>query len=584
MGKYRCMGCMNEYDDSISVCPYCGHVKNSKPSNPCFLTPETVLDNRYIVGKAIGRGAFNVTYLAWDFTAGCKVVIKEFFPSELATRTFGQKELSVFDGEKQKEFESGLYAFVQESERIAALSGRGYSIADVKGVFIENSTAYRVIEFIDGITLENALKNGKMRWNDVLTIMYPLIETLSTLHNENILNCDISPDNIIITRDRSVKLLDFSAYRFYGDGNNKNLSTVAKSGFAPEELYRDRVVATPATDVYSLAATMYYAVTGQLPPLAVERVAKDKLVPPSKLGAKISESAETALLNALNVNCSCRTESCGAFLAELESKTPVKRRADKKIKTENTGKLSKRSKVFISMAIILVVGVIAAVLLIRLPNINKTTDGISVPDFKNMTVEQAQKEAAGLGLKEEQIKIVKVSDSNKEVDKKVISQDVEAGSRVPEKSLGEFKIVLRVAVYNKDADKLAESLVEMPDLYGLTPKQANKKLKKAGFLNEIVVEDEKYSDTVKAGRIVFQADGNGDPVAPGSKITAGDTIHVTLSKGAKPTEPPTTKANPTAPVPNSSRATTERQTTAPTTVPSAAPPTTKADDVVIIMD
>ena len=276
---YRCMGCMNEYDSSLFVCPHCNYARNSSAKEPHCLTPETVLDKRYIVGRVMSLDAFSIKYLGWDFAESQSVIIKEYFPKELSSRMPGQTQLNSYDGEKAKQFEAGLKAFVEEGSSLAGISAGLEGVAKIKNVFVENSTAYIVTERPDGVSFKQVLEMGRLPWHDALSLVQPLIESLDYIHNNGLINYSIAPENIVMTRERTMKLLDFGGSRFATVGNNKNLGLITTDGFSALELYRDDADTTAACDVYSIAAILYYAITGVVPASAIERSSSDRLKP-----------------------------------------------------------------------------------------------------------------------------------------------------------------------------------------------------------------------------------------------------------------------------------------------------------------
>ena len=113
MKQFR--GCMEIYQDNTNVCPYCGYVEGTQPENTLHIEPGSILNNRYIIGKVLGYGGFGVTYIAWDSLLEQKVAIKEFLPSEFATRMLGRMEITIFSGDKEKQFMEGLVKFVEEA-------------------------------------------------------------------------------------------------------------------------------------------------------------------------------------------------------------------------------------------------------------------------------------------------------------------------------------------------------------------------------------------------------------------------------------------------------------------------------------
>ena len=119
-GECRCMGCMSVYASSKDCCPDCGYFKDSKVENALHLYPGTLLADKYIIGKVIGYGGFGVTYIAWDTVLQIKVAIKEYLPSEFSTRSAGQEHVTIFTGEKNKQFADGKEKFIEEAKKLAA--------------------------------------------------------------------------------------------------------------------------------------------------------------------------------------------------------------------------------------------------------------------------------------------------------------------------------------------------------------------------------------------------------------------------------------------------------------------------------
>jgi serine/threonine protein kinase len=140
---------------------------------------------------------------------------------------------------------------------------------------------------------------------------------LETVHKKGIVHRDIAPDNIIVTRDGAAKLIDFGAARYSTGEKSKSLDVILKHGFAPYEQYMRRGRQGPWTDVYALAATYYYAVTGRVPPDAIERVAEDTIRTPGSLGVRLGAGTEAVLMKALAVQAAERWQNMGEFRGAL---------------------------------------------------------------------------------------------------------------------------------------------------------------------------------------------------------------------------------------------------------------------------
>lgn len=321
----RCFGCMESYDDSMQKCPHCGYEEATMSQESFQLRPGLTLKGHYLLGKVLGYGGFGTTYLAWDETMRRTVAIKEYLPTVFATRGTERTMVTVYAGAKAEQFEKGRKQFLEEARKLARFTGHD-SIVGVYDFFEENGTAYIVMEYLDGETLTEYLRRERrMTFEAALRVMVPVLKALQEVHKEGIIHRDIAPDNIRITKDGKVKLLDFGAAREASINHSHSLSVIYKPGYAPEEQYQSRGEQGPWTDVYALAATFYRMITGTKPAPALERLVSDTLVPPSELGVRISKNQETALLNALNVRKENRTQSAEAFLRELESAEDVVR-------------------------------------------------------------------------------------------------------------------------------------------------------------------------------------------------------------------------------------------------------------------
>ena len=206
------MGCMREIPSQDKVCPHCGFAEGTPASEAYHIQPGGLLHERYIIGKAVGFGGFGITYIAWDTTLLQRVAIKEYLPSDYSTRVPGSKAVTVYDGYRYDEFMAGLQKFTDEAQRLAKFKNIP-GIVGILDTFSENGTAYIVMEYLDGVTLKEYLKQngGKIPYDRALEIILPILSALSMVHKAGIIHRDISPDNIFLTKDGEVKLLDFGA-------------------------------------------------------------------------------------------------------------------------------------------------------------------------------------------------------------------------------------------------------------------------------------------------------------------------------------------------------------------------------------
>jgi serine/threonine protein kinase len=314
-----CMGCM-ENDSGEPFCPKCGCPFDMPAQNSLQLPPRTLLHDQYLLGRALGHGGFGVTYLAWDIGLATRLAVKEFMPNGVAGRGGGMTEVIAYSDHTRAEFEWGLERFLEEARTLKKFKNFP-GIVSIDTAFRDNGTAYLVMEFLDGSTLEDFLKarGGKIPFEKTLEVMLPVMRALSAVHAEGILHRDISPDNIYVTQSGKVKLIDFGAARNALGQKSRNLSIILKEGFAPEEQYRASGIQGPWTDVYATASTMYHALTGRVPQSALDRQVEDKVARPSALGVAINSRSEDALMKALSIKASERFQSmqdCRAALTE----------------------------------------------------------------------------------------------------------------------------------------------------------------------------------------------------------------------------------------------------------------------------
>ena len=217
-------------------------------------------------------------------------------------------------GERGENFAYGKMCFLQEAETLAKFIGNE-NIVRIYSYFEEYGTAYFVMDFIEGTTLEEFIKahGGKLSFVEMINILVPVMDALAAVHDKGIIHRDISPDNIYLTSDGNIKLIDFGAARQSLGDRSQSLDVVLKHGFAPKEQYTRRGRQGPYTDIYALGATAYFALTGKRPPDSLERLDEDDIVSPSALGVKLSREAEEAILMALNVQPGDRFQSMTAF-------------------------------------------------------------------------------------------------------------------------------------------------------------------------------------------------------------------------------------------------------------------------------
>ena len=300
-----------------------------------YLSENAQLHNRYIVQKPVGAGGFGITYKAYDRMKNQPCCIKELFPRDTVYRVQNSMSLAPLSADKKGMMEHCIQRFGEEAQVLQKLNSVK-SVVDIYDFFYENETCYFVMEFLDGMNLKSAMKKmgGKLEAALVWDVAEQAGNALVQVHRMGIFHRDISPDNIFITIQGRIKIIDFGNAKHLVKQYGEIHSVVLKKGYSPIEQYSSKGVQGTYTDVYAFAFTLYHALTGIKPPDVFDRQSKDytKLV---ELGFQqnISDVFDRALI----INAKQRTQTVGQFLAEL---LPLVRRVNKNEVTPGTTSVS----------------------------------------------------------------------------------------------------------------------------------------------------------------------------------------------------------------------------------------------------
>lgn len=349
MSQRRCPGCMRPIESY--PCPSCGYTGRDEKATAYTLTPGRVLKGKYLVGKVLGTGGFGITYLGLNLVLDRKVAIKEFYPSGCAGRNAAESAaLQWYTDEKTTAIRNeGLQSVLSEAKKMAKADNIPL-VVGVEEVFEENNTAYIIMDYVEGVTLKQYLfRNGPITWEQAKSFFFPIIRALDQVHRAGLIHRDISPDNLMVLADGSMKILDLGAAKDVSAGSGGPSAAVVKNGFSPFEQYAQRGSAGPWSDVYAMAATMVYSLTGKLPVSAIDRAAGEELDWNLPELQALPVSVRSALQKAMEISMQNRIQSMDAFLQALEGQTVQE-------KTEKNG--SKRRWP------IVLAGAVAAVLLL----------------------------------------------------------------------------------------------------------------------------------------------------------------------------------------------------------------------------
>lgn len=296
----------------MQVCPACGFAQDTPQKDPDALRPGVRLNNRFVVGRELGRGGFGITYVGYDDHLEGKVAIKEYFPQTYVSRMPGQ--VSVF-WLNNRARETGCVTVIREAKKMHKVDNLP-AVVKVIDVFYENNTAYIAMGFVDGLNMKDYMRrNGVLAVEQCLTMMFPVLDTMSRIHGSGIIHRDISPDNIMVQPDGTLRILDFGAAKDI-QSDSKDTGLVARNGFSPKEQYQTNRGIVPATDVYALCATIYYALLGKVPPHAVDRENEDLL--PFPPASRLPEELRAILNDGMRVRIEDRIQNTDELKRRLE--------------------------------------------------------------------------------------------------------------------------------------------------------------------------------------------------------------------------------------------------------------------------
>ncbi len=288
----------------------------------------------YEMKRILGRGGFGITYLALDTNLNQYVAIKEYLPTEVVVRD-GDALVHPLSDDHAEEYQWGLVRFIGEAQTLARFDHP--NIVRVHSVFQLNNTAYMVMRYEEGKSLEEILKGrNTLEEAALLTLLLPILGGLEKVHDSGFVHRDIKPANLFIRVDGSPVLLDFGAARQALGERTRTLTSFVSPGYAPFEQYYSRSDEQgPWTDIYGLGATLYRAIAGVAPMDAVDRskavmqaASQDRFIAASRIGkGRYSERFLKAIDHALQFHPQDRPQRIAEWRREFEAAEGPKRAA-----------------------------------------------------------------------------------------------------------------------------------------------------------------------------------------------------------------------------------------------------------------
>lgn len=543
-----CVNCMED-TGGAQICPHCGF-NRQEPQKPHALPYRTVLQGRYLVGRAVEENGEGIRYTGMDLTENTRVLIREFFPETLAQRGENGTDVQVMGGSEVL-FNETIAQFLSDSRELAHRRELS-AIFPVYDIFEENKTAYTVLEGIDGVTLRAFIEEsgGRLSWETARPLFMPVLNALSQLHAAGLSHLGISPDTLYVVEGGKMKLGGFCIRAVRRMGSDLPPDLVAGCA-ALEQYVADFPLGEP-TDVYGFAATLFFALTGTLPKDSLQRRGDPRLLIPSSIVRALPQHVISALANALQVAPERRTPTFERMRAELSAaptaQTPVVKAPESSPSITRLPPVNDKEKhqwpawatFLLTFAVSMLVlfggyGVWSLFQPAETQN-NETSDVSSqVSELEESSMEESTVESGESSLSENQIEAPNV-----------VGQDYES---LAESTGGDYTVMLSGYEFSDDVNEgqiisqspLAGDPLEkggvivvvvsqgpqkrtLPGVAGDTLATACEKLTEAGF---VPVASEEYSDSVPEGSVIGYANNeSGDTLDYGSQVT----IRVSLGK------------------------------------------------------
>lgn len=530
-----CMGCMND-NGGETVCPICGFDAATQNKAGSLPIKTTLMGGRFLVGKVYSENPESITYIGWDNEENAIVDIIEYFPREISHRS-ADNSIIIEEGYEYP-YNQNLLEFSEITEKLKLISSLP-SIQPVVAHIEENNTVYRVVKAVSGITLKDFLirNGGMLKWEQARPLFIPLISTVKDLHDLGIVHRGISPETIIVGRDGKLRLTGICIKDIRLSGGD--LSSELYSGYSAIEQYgfSQNAKDGPATDVYSIAATMFRVLMGICPPEATSRVTEDSLTIPAKIAETLPKYVLVALANALQILPNDRTSNMDEFRRDLvQISSPNSADGTKNAKTQMKNSSSKKYAVLASIATIVLLSLIYLLLHFTVFSKNNSNDDVSSNESvfsiasdtssdEEDTVSIANKKYIVPNfVGKSYAEIINNTDYNtvfifdvtdKELNSKygrgiVCSQSIAADTQVEK----ETKITFVLSMGTKDTT--------VPNITGMTKDQAYVKLLESGFIPSTIQFIDTYDENVTPGNVIETIP------AAGSSVIAESGIRVNI--------------------------------------------------------
>ena len=505
MGERRlCCGCMEYKPAEAAVCPNCGYADGTAYDTN-YIAPGTELNERYIVGVMLRHNSEGATYLGYNKSIGCKVLIREYMPEGLCTRMKGIPMISV-NTQQVVQYKALMAEFTELNKSLAHMRNVSH-ITPTLDLFATNNTTYAVYEYIDGVTLVDYLKDnaGELTWKQVSEMFPTFFTTLSLLHNNSIIHRAISPETIYVTDKNELRLTGFSISTVRTV--HTELPCEIFGGYAAPEQYNASTRQGTWTDGYGICAVLYRILTGCKPTDAPSRMQNDNLCAPHEMNSSIPKHVSKVIMHGMSLFAEDRIKDVTELVTELfeqaeEEETkpipiePSRRQQGRRqqnvtdietyrrnvLRDEHKGDdyiSEEKENVIDRIKIPIIIGVLLTCVLLVIAIVVLNLLDIDMDPKESMAAETS---APTIAATTDNIVLESTSDE--------------------EQPSGDS---------------------QMPDLIGKNFESKKEQLEKDGWLYLSAKYD--YSEKYKAGLIIDQE------LKPGTPFSSGATVEVTVSKG-----------------------------------------------------
>ena len=335
-----CIGCMREIADNV-ICPHCSF-DNTKQQTAPLLPYGTVIEKRYIIGKEVEINSESTRYIAFDRENADRVYIREFLPAGYISREPMKARVNV-DPSRTEAYEKLMTEFEQMFSFLSSISDMS-AMNEIISIFRANNTCYVVEKYEELISFEEYVshKGGHIEWEDARPLFMPVISLLETLHKNGYGHYAVSPSNIYITRSGKAVLFGFASS--YARKQGSLLKTQLVSGCAAPEQYENNFPIDAITDIYGFMATLFFALTGNLPADAKERITNGVLLMSTTTVKRLPPHVVTALASGLQVKRENRITDFIELRSQLSVAPAVKAIQEEISRTASMATVSKPKK------------------------------------------------------------------------------------------------------------------------------------------------------------------------------------------------------------------------------------------------